>query len=82
MKQLLSAVKYIHSQNIIHGNIKPENILFETELEGSQIKLIGFGFNERLNSKQQIDKSFNNVLSSHKTLLYYLKSVNLWRQKY
>ncbi len=26
MKQLLSAVSFIHSKDIVHGNIKPENI--------------------------------------------------------
>ncbi len=42
MKQLLSAVSYIHSQRIAHRDLKPENLLLESA-NSSQIKLIDFG---------------------------------------
>ena len=41
MYQLLSALNHIHSQNIINGNIKPENIMFDHP--NGNIKCIDFG---------------------------------------
>lgn len=49
MKQLLSAIVYLHSQGFIHRDLKPENIIFETwdpkrgVHAGSKIKVIDFG---------------------------------------
>lgn len=44
MRELLSAVRYIHSKKIVHRDIKPENIMIqlkENKLEG--LKLVDFG---------------------------------------
>ena len=43
MKQILSGVAYIHSKNVIHRDIKPDNILLETPEENTNLKLIDFG---------------------------------------
>lgn len=39
MKQLLSAVGYMHAQGVVHRDLKPENIL----CEGKKITIIDFG---------------------------------------
>jgi calcium-dependent protein kinase len=49
MKQLFSAVNYLHKRLITHRDLKPENILFEDEssdpnsLNNNLIKIIDFG---------------------------------------
>jgi calcium-dependent protein kinase len=42
IKQLVSAVSYLHSHGIVHRDLKPENILFLAPKD-LQIKLIDFG---------------------------------------
>ena len=43
MKQILSAVNYLHERKIVHRDLKPENVLFEHKNDFSSIKIIDFG---------------------------------------
>lgn len=42
------ALKYCHNSNIVHKDIKPENILFKDNSLVSEVKLIDFGIAEHL----------------------------------
>lgn len=44
MQQLGAALDYIHQQQVIHRDVKPENILLTTN--GDHVKLIDFGFSD------------------------------------
>ena len=49
-RQLIDAVKYLHSQNIMHRNLKPENIMKKSN---KMIwKIIDFGFIKKVGSPE------------------------------
>jgi len=50
--QVCSAIGYIHSHNIIHRDLKHENILFETKEKDSPIKIIDLGLAKRYTLKK------------------------------
>jgi len=57
MRQICEGVEYMHSQNIIHLDMKPENILCVTRT-GNQVKLIDFGLARRYNPKEKLQVLF------------------------
>ncbi|XP_015599737.1 ribosomal protein S6 kinase alpha-5 isoform X2 [Cephus cinctus] len=44
MRQLASAVRFMHSRGVVHRDLKPENLVFAHSGEDSCIKIVDFGF--------------------------------------
>lgn len=53
VRQICEGVEYMHEQNVVHLDMKPENILCVSKT-GNRIKLIDFGLARRLNSSEPL----------------------------
>ena len=49
MRDLMSALHELHSNDILHLDIKPENILFDTDAEDAKVKITDFGLSKVYN---------------------------------
>jgi protein kinase D len=49
--QILVALKHLHSKNIVHCDLKPENVLLSSDSDFPQVKLCDFGFARMIGEK-------------------------------
>ncbi|XP_053973382.1 inhibitor of nuclear factor kappa-B kinase subunit alpha-like [Hylaeus volcanicus] len=74
MKDISSAVEYLHSKNITHRDLKPENIVLQDEHDNISYKLIDLGYAKEL-GEASISASIVGTLN-------YVAPELLWKQKY
>ena len=48
-RQILMALNYCHSTNVVHRDLKPENFLFDSKAEDADLKIIDFGLSKIMN---------------------------------
>ncbi|XP_017758949.1 PREDICTED: inhibitor of nuclear factor kappa-B kinase subunit beta-like [Eufriesea mexicana] len=75
MKDISSAVKYLHSNNITHRDLKPENIVLQNEHDTISYKLIDLGY------AKEIGEASTNTFTV-RTLLEYVAPEILRKDKY
>ena len=56
MTQIMEGIRALHRHNILHLDIKPENILFETGAESACIKITDFGLSRLYKKEKDKDK--------------------------
>lgn len=54
MQETLQGVQYCHEQNIIHADLKPENLLLTSDAPGATLKLADFGLASEIKEKGEL----------------------------
>lgn len=57
-RQLLCAVRYMHSNGIVHRDLKPENLLLDVASSKGNLKLIDFGTATFISPGQRLSKQY------------------------
>ncbi|XP_050311724.1 ribosomal protein S6 kinase alpha-5-like isoform X2 [Anthonomus grandis grandis] len=53
LKKLVSAVNFMHERGVVHRDLKPENLVFTSEDEDAELKIIDFGFARLRRDKEE-----------------------------
>ena len=61
MRQMLSAIAYCHERHLVHCDIKPENIMFESQGGNNLIKIIDFGNSSECQGEARLTNKFGSV---------------------
>jgi serine/threonine protein kinase len=80
IRQIVSAVDYLHSNGIAHRDLKPENLLSSGDDENEVIKIIDFGLSKKFGDEQLVTSvgSPGYVAPEVLTAESYDKSVDMW----
>eukprot|EP00752_Nemacystus_decipiens_P008893 g7938.t1 len=80
VRQVLSAILHAHQKGICHRDLKFENILWESEADDAQIKLIDFGMSARFQEGMPMNERVGTVYTMAPEVLQgeYTKQADLW----
>eukprot|EP00010_Vexillifera_abyssalis_P005818 CAMPEP_0201553284 /NCGR_PEP_ID=MMETSP0173_2-20130828/22743_1 /ASSEMBLY_ACC=CAM_ASM_000268 /TAXON_ID=218659 /ORGANISM="Vexillifera sp., Strain DIVA3 564/2" /LENGTH=348 /DNA_ID=CAMNT_0047963963 /DNA_START=14 /DNA_END=1060 /DNA_ORIENTATION=- len=80
VRQILSAVEYLHKNDIAHRDLKPENLLSAGNAEKEVIKIADFGFSKNFGEEKLMTScgSPGYVAPEVLTCESYDKSVDMW----
>lgn len=56
MQKLFYAINYLHTRNIVHRDHKLENVVYFSNEENAEIKIIDFGLSKKLNLRSSRKK--------------------------
>lgn len=52
--EILKGLYFLHSQGVVHRDIKPDNLVFAQESQGSKVKIIDFSLAEELEEGKEL----------------------------
>lgn len=61
MRQMLSAIAYCHEKKLVHCDLKPENIIFESPANNNLVKIIDFGNSAFCEGDNKLTNRFGSV---------------------
>jgi hypothetical protein len=78
-RQVLCAVAYMHSQGVVHRDLKLENIMY-TAKDSPHVKLIDLGFATRRHGKQHLQEACGSLQYMAPEILqrFYTEKVDVW----
>jgi calcium/calmodulin-dependent protein kinase I len=50
----MSAIQYLHHHNIVHRDVKPENILYRSKEEDANVVLVDFGIAKHVSNDEEV----------------------------
>ena len=80
MAQLIEAVSALHTLDIVHADLKPENLMFADSTDGAVLKMIDFGQASRLRPGQllHVNSGTPYYRAPEQISYHYNKSCDLW----
>ncbi|XP_055512757.1 serine/threonine-protein kinase 17A isoform X1 [Leucoraja erinacea] len=54
MRQILEGVAFLHRNNVVHLDLKPQNILLTSETPLGDIKIVDFGLSRRISNNEEL----------------------------
>ncbi|XP_076264850.1 ribosomal protein S6 kinase alpha-5-like isoform X1 [Rhynchophorus ferrugineus] len=54
LRKLASAVSFMHDRGVVHRDLKPENLVFTSDSDDAEIKIIDFGFARLKREKESL----------------------------
>ncbi|CAF0901123.1 unnamed protein product [Adineta steineri] len=82
MRKLVSAVNFMHSNDLCHRDLKPENLLFSSSHSDAEIKIIDFGFAKKRTKHQPMTTPCGTLLYTAPEVLRTATSFNHSQSSY